>query len=332
VKNVVRILALMVVVSFFLQCNKEEAPDLSLPVYALDTVSIPFVIPRRFPELPLANRFRLNRAKLELGNRLFQEPRMSKNGSSCSSCHLKEKAFSLPGVNSESFVNLAWNSNFLRNGKFRAVSLQRIMEFEVEEFFGTDPRVFDDDTTYRRLFLKAFGNEFPDNKMLAEALSHFFKSLVSSRSRFDLYQNNLATLSNQEQRGMVIFFSEIGDCYHCHRAPLFTDNQFHNIGLEGQFSNLNAGLFQITADSNDLGLYKTPSLRNIELTAPYMHDGRFSSLEEVVRHYNQGVKYSPTLDPIMTKRDVDLSLNLTNQEVIDLVAFLKTLTDTGYVR
>lgn len=110
-----------------------------------------------------------------------------------------------------------------------------------------------------------------------------------------------------------------------------TDNEFHNIGLDTDLSGANAGRFAITGDPADLGRFKTPSLRNIALTAPYMHDGRFQTLEEVIEHYSSGVQHSPSLDPIMTKPGTGITLGLTPIQKADLVAFLHTLTDDDFV-
>jgi cytochrome c peroxidase len=132
--------------------------------------------------------------------------------------------------------------------------------------------------------------------------------------------------------GFNIFTTEKGDCFHCHSLGLFTDNKFHNIGLDSEFTSINMGRYNVTLKQADMGLFKTPTLRNIQLTAPYMHDGRYLTLEQVVEHYNSGVKQSNTLDPIMTKPSKIYGLGLTPTEKQDLVAFLKTLTDTTFTK
>ena len=155
--------------------------------------------------------------------------------------------------------------------------------------------------------------------------------MKSSNSKFDRYQRQEEQLSNSELNGMTIFFTEKGDCFHCHGIPLMTNNEFHNIGLDSIFVGNNVGRNYITGSPYDLGKFKTPTLRNVELTSPYMHDGRFTTLEEVVEHYNSDVKRSATVDPIMTKPGKEYGLQLTTQEKQDLVAFLKTLTDWEFV-
>jgi cytochrome c peroxidase len=131
--------------------------------------------------------------------------------------------------------------------------------------------------------------------------------------------------------GYLLFNTERGDCFHCHSTPLFTDNTFRNIGLDSVFTTVNSGRYKITHDPQDKGKFKVPTLRNIELSAPYMHDGRFKTLEEVVEHYNSGVKLSETIDPIMTKAGKEYGLKLTVQEKTDLVNFLKTFTDYTFI-
>ena len=131
--------------------------------------------------------------------------------------------------------------------------------------------------------------------------------------------------------GLDIFTTEKGDCFHCHSLGLFTDNKFRNNGIDSIYIGNDLGRYNVTTNTNDIGLFKTPTLRNIELTAPYMHDGRFQTLDQVIDHYNSGVKHSATLDPIMTKPSKIYGLGLTTIEKYDLIAFLKTLTDTTFI-
>ena len=139
-------------------------------------------------------------------------------------------------------------------------------------------------------------------------------------------------LSPSELNGYLLFTTEKGDCFHCHSIPLTTNNTFSNIGLDSVFTTNNSGRYDVTKNVMDIGKYKVQTLRNIELSAPYMHDGRFKTLAEVIEHYNSGVKLSPTIDPIMTKAGKQYGLNLSQQEKKDLVSFLKLLTDTSFVK
>ena len=162
-----------------------------------------------------------------------------------------------------------------------------------------------------------------DNQVRFELLDY-----RSVNSKFDRYLQGIEQLTPSELSGYAIFNSEKGDCFHCHGTQLFMDNDFHNNGLDTEpFTDI--GLANVTSIPSDYGKFKTPTLRNIEFTAPYMHDGRFSTLEEVVEHYNSGGIYSSTIDPNMKK--VGIGLQLTEQEKADLVAYLKSLSDHNFI-
>ena len=181
---------------------------------------------------------------------------------------------------------------------------------------------------YRDLFKKAFNIDYIDSVHVVKAIAQFERSLVSYNSKYDKFIRQEVQLTPSELNGLTIFNTEKGDCFHCHGTNLFTNDDFHNNGLDTEpFSDL--GLASVSGNSEDAGKFRTPTLRNVELTAPYMHDGRFSTLEEVIDHYNSGGHYSSTVDPLMKK--LGIGLLLTNQEKADLIAFLKTLTDDDYV-
>ncbi|MDL5051473.1 cytochrome c peroxidase [Oscillatoria amoena NRMC-F 0135] len=147
-------------------------------------------------------------------------------------------------------------------------------------------------------------------KTITSSIAQYLRTLISSQSKFDLFLQHKTNFTNSERIGLSIYMSEKGDCFHCHGFPLMTDNMFHNNGLDSAFAGQNKGLYLVTGNSGDLGKFSTPTLRNIEFTAPYMHDGRFGTLEEVVEFYDSGVKHSETLDPIMTKPGKERGLNL----------------------
>ena len=181
---------------------------------------------------------------------------------------------------------------------------------------------------YPQLFKNAFNIDYIDSNHVVMAIAQFERSLISTNSKFDQFLNGEVQLNSSELNGYAIFNSEKGDCFHCHGSQMFMDNLFHNNGLDVEpFNDLGRG--KITNDPNDYGKFKTPTLRNIEFSAPYMHDGRFATLEEVIEHYNSGGKYSSTVDPLMKK--IGIGLQLTNQEKEDLIAFLKTLSDTEFI-
>ena len=181
---------------------------------------------------------------------------------------------------------------------------------------------------YVQLFKQAFNIDYIDSNHVVMALAQFERTLISSNSKFDKYIRGEVQLSSSELNGYAIFNSEKGDCFHCHGTQMFMDNSFHNNGLDSE-PFLDIGLAAESKDPADNGKFKTPTLRNIEFSAPYMHDGRFSSLEEVIEHYNSGGKYSSTVDTLMKK--LGIGLQLTNQEKQDLIAFLKTLSDSEFI-
>ena len=180
---------------------------------------------------------------------------------------------------------------------------------------------------YPDLFFKAFGTRTIDSTLVVKAIAQFERTMISSNSKWDRYLRGEVQLTQAESKGFEIFFTEKGDCFHCHTTILFTDHIFHNNGLDSEFAD--KGLFDVTGDPNDMGKFKTPTLRNLEFTAPYMHDGRFETLEEVIDFYSHEVKFSPTIDPLMKKVQQG-GIQLTDEEKESLLAFLKTLTDNSF--
>ncbi len=328
------VLVVLVVLLSAIGCRRDDLDDLATedPVPTAYTLEHPWYFPP--PQLPPDNPLTVE--GIELGRKLYYDPVLSTNGPfqgmACASCHDQERAFSVatPGTSVLPHMNLAWSINFLWNGKVSG-TLEDIMRFEVEEFFQVDLQVLQQHPEYPALFRKAFGTDQISSQLLQKALAQWFRRLVTAQSRFDGYLQHEVQLSDQELSGMMIFLTETGDCFHCHGIPLMTDNEFHNIGLDTDHTGADVGRFAITGDPADMGRFKTPSLRNIALTAPYMHDGRFQTLEEVVEHYSSGVQHSATLDPIMTKPGTGITLGLTPMQKADLVAFLHTLTDDHFV-
>ena len=191
------------------------------------------------------------------------------------------------------------------------------------------------DASYEQAFAKAFGSPGIDSERIAKALEQHLLTLVSSDSKFDRAVRKETKLSDAEARGLQLFVTEFdparglrgADCFHCHGGMLFTNHAFHNNGLALLDNDL--GRMAVTGQPADKAKFKTPSLRNIALTAPYMHDGRFATLEEVVEHYSTGVVQSETLDPNLAKHQI-AGLQLTAQVKADIVDFLHTLTDVSF--
>jgi cytochrome c peroxidase len=186
---------------------------------------------------------------------------------------------------------------------------------------------------YPRLFKTAFGSEDITIDRIAKAIAQFVRTLISANSKFDRYLLGQENLTPQELHGYVLFTTEEGaDCFHCHGGdgtPLFTTNLFYNNGLDNQFTDVR-DRFAVTGNNTDRGAYRAPTLRNISVTAPYMHDGRFKNLDEVLEFYNSGLANSPNISPLMHKIS-DGGARLTPSQIADLKAFLLTLTDEEFL-
>ncbi|WP_452220621.1 cytochrome-c peroxidase [Lacinutrix salivirga] len=286
-----------------------------------------------------------------LGKKLFFDTLLSgDNTISCASCHSPQNAFTdhsqfsvgIDGIagtrNSMPLFNLAWNYNdrFTWDGKELGLEKQALepVANPIEMHSDWDNVVNDltNHSEYPILFDQAFGSTTITKELVAKALAQFQRTLISSNSKFDRYLLGEAQLTPQELNGLDVFMDESrGDCFHCHgnpNNPLWTDNSFHNNGLDSSFSDL--GLGAVTGDPNDNGKFRSPSLRNLAYTAPYMHDGRFSTLDQVINHYSEGLQNSPTIDPLMKKID-EGGVQLTNQDKADLKAFLLSLSDPSFL-
>ncbi|MBD81421.1 MAG: cytochrome-c peroxidase [Crocinitomicaceae bacterium] len=336
-----RIVIIILVSAFALfgSCSKDNdttpttVTDLDSPTH--NTTVVEIKSPYGFPPMDIHPDNPLTKEAIALGRKLYYEPLLSEGGPqqgmACASCHSQELAFSVstPGTSVLPHMNLGWNTSYLWNGKIEG-KMEDIMTFEVNDFFQSDLKAITASTEYRAAYFQAYGDSIPTKKTTAYALAQFFRTLISADSNFDRFMRGESDLTSLEKIGYKIFNTETGDCFHCHGFPLMTDNDFHNIGLDATFSATNFGRYEITGRDSDKGKFKTPSLRNIELTAPYMHDGRFNTLEEVVEHYNSGIKKSAYLDPLMSKNNPDNKLNLTLYQKEALVAYLKALTDNGF--
>lgn len=284
-----------------------------------------------------------------LGKRLFYDNRLSDNNvQSCGSCHNQAYGFSDHGYqystgvdgsvgtrNAMALMNLGWGTKFFWDG--RASTLEEQVYMPVTnpvEMHSTWPEVeqkLNADSEYPVLFKQAFNIDYIDSVHVSKAIAQFLRSMVSGNSKYDKFIRGEANLTSSELSGYDIYRTERGDCFHCHTLGdnLFTDNTFKNNGLDADADMTDPGLMDVTGNAYDKGKFKVPTLRNIELTAPYMHDGRFATLEEVVDHYDMGGTPSLTIDPLMKK--VGIGLNLSLQEKTDLINFLKTLTDEEFI-
>ncbi|MFZ4764296.1 MAG: cytochrome-c peroxidase, partial [Roseimicrobium sp.] len=268
---------------------------------------------------------------------------------SCASCHSRANAFAdarrfSVGVAGRTgtrqgmpLFNLAWKTSFFWDG--RAPSLRSQALVPIQDHVEMDETLENAVAKLQRSsapeFQRAFGTPQVTPERVGLALENFLLTLTSSDAKFDRALRGEEKLSAEEQKGFDLFMTEReprmgsmgADCFHCHGGPLFTDHQFRNNGLALQDSDL--GRFLVTKSALDRGAFSTPSLRNIAVTGPYMHDGRFTSLEQVLDHYSEGVERTPTLDPNLAKHP-DGGIHLTVEEKRAVIAFLKTLTDRRF--
>ncbi len=326
--------ALSMITCLSCDASPQEIPHCDAP----PTTPYIFNIPDHFPELEVPDNNPTTEQGVALGKRLYYDEMLSEGGPlegrACASCHSQEISFTRNSSGTAVLLhtNLGWSSYFLWNGA-KSGSLEDVMAFEIAEFFGTDIALFNSDPTYQRMSCEAFGTADISATEMADAMAQWMRTLVSYRSKYDQYIAGDVQLTELESEGEILFNSNMGDCFNCHSTPLTTDLSFHNNGLqfEGeQPTAFDMGRFNVTDDPDDMGKFKTPTLRNIALTAPYMHDGRFGTLEEVIEHYNSGVRWSPTLDTVMQTSDRRYGLLLTKRNIDALVAFLNTFTDTAF--
>ncbi|MEM8952844.1 MAG: MbnP family protein [Verrucomicrobiota bacterium] len=314
----------------------------------------PFVIPKGFPIPALPTDYPLTEERVALGKALFNDPLLSRDGSvSCSSCHQPNHGltdglqFSV-GVdgkegtrNSMPLANLAWKSSFFWDGRSPSLREQALVPIEdpVEMHDSLDnvTKKIAKSKSYPVLFAKAFGDENITAERLGIAIEQFLLTLTSFDSKFDRAMRGEGKLTEEETRGFELFFTEYeprrqlygADCFHCHGGAFFTDHGFHNNGLALAED---FGLEKVTGVEIDRGKFSTPTLRNVALTAPYMHDGRFETLEEVLDHYTDGIKDSPTLAPNLAKHPGSGGIPLSEEDKAAIVAFLKTLSDEQFTQ
>ena len=307
----------------------------------------PYIIeyPNGFPNMNIPSNNPMTVEGVTLGEKLFKDPVLSANNTqACIDCHQQSSSFSDPnqfstGIdniqgtrNASALINIGWNTSFNWDGSSLTLEEQAFEPvtnpIEMHNSWSNVEIALNLDTEYAGLFKEAFNIDYIDSIHVVKAIAQYERTLISANSKLDRYLNNEEQLTISELNGYAIFNTEKGDCFHCHSSQLFIDNLFHNNGLDIE-PFLDLGRAKVTGNANDNGKFKTPTLRNIEMSAPYMHDGRFATLEEVVEHYDSGGKYSTTVDPLMKKLGV--GLQLTNQEKIDLVSYLKTLTDNDFI-
>jgi len=284
----------------------------------------------------------LTKEGFELGKKLFYDGRLSKDGNfSCATCHQQFAAFStidhdlshgfnngLTTRNAPGLFNLAWQKDFMWDGGINHLDLQPLAPItsinEMGESLDSVLLKIKADKEYKKMFKAAFGNEVINTQKMTKALSQFILMMVSSNSKYDKVMRGEDTFNLPQRLGYQIFKTK---CVSCHQEPLFTDYSFRNTGLPLNNHLKDFGRMKITGDSNDSLKFRVPSLRNVEFTFPYGHDGRFYDLDFVMLHYRSKVAKGPTTDSLV-KNNIPIS----NFEIGQIKAFLYTLTDTSFLK
>lgn len=345
-KNILRILAAsMLVLTLVESCKKDPGngndDNNGGTTDTVEMTPYTFTPPTHFPKVEIPEDNLLYNERIALGKKLFFDTRLSNDGQNCASCHKPEYGFgdnklSTFDKNQTSLplINLAWANHFMWNGRITG-SLEDVMLTELTVRFNTDIDKINSIDEYRVMFKNFYGVKTIEKKNLAYALAQYMRVLVSRDTKYDRFVKGQVTLNPLEEAGRAIFFSERGDCFHCHTNLIGTDNMMHNNGLDSTYDKeIDLGYYNHTGNPEDKGKFKTPNLRNVALRTHFMHDGRFTTLEEVVRFYNTGVNKVSNVDPLMTKanRDDILGLGLKDFEIQQLVAFLHTFTDSTMIK
>jgi cytochrome c peroxidase len=276
----------------------------------------------------------------QLGRHLFYDPIISRDSTiSCASCHLQQTGFThvdhqlshgiegkIGTRNSMALINLAWNKDFMWDGGVNNLEVQPINPItnpiEMDEKLENVIFKLQRSTKYKMLFTKAFGDEKVTSQRLLKALTQFTVMLKSSNSKYDKVMRKEKQYNEREQRGYDLFKT---NCASCHKEPLFSDDKFEKNGLAIDTTLYDIGRFKITNKKEDYLRFKIPTLRNVQFTFPYMHDGRFKTLTEVVKYYNS-LGHDKSLPKELAK-----PMNLSDNDRVDLVLFLTTLTDKEFL-
>lgn len=287
---------------------------------------------------------KLTPAGFELGRTLFYDRRLSRNNTvSCGSCHQQFAAFShldhpmshgidnkMGKRNTPPLFNLIWQSAFFWDGGVNHIEVQPISPMqnpvEMDEKLENVINKLKADTAYRRMYKQAFGDTAINSQRTLKALAQFMGMMVSSNSKYDKYirKEPGGEMTENELNGLEVFRDK---CATCHKEPLFSDYSFRNNGLAPKYNGLDSGRATITKKAGDMYKFKVPSLRNLKYTWPYMHDGRFTELPQVINHYTSGKFVSETLDSALRT-----PFFLTEPQKANIIAFLNTLNDTAFVK
>ncbi|MDG1429290.1 MAG: cytochrome c peroxidase [Crocinitomicaceae bacterium] len=334
-----------------LSCKKDKVTYEATP-YELE-------IPSHFPQMIIPEDNPMTVEGVELGRKLFYETMLSGDNSiSCAECHAPSSAYSDPnqfstgidgiqgGRNSMALINLGWNQAFFWDGRAKTLEEQILVPvedpIEMHETWTNAVSELSASIEYRNMFFKAFGDGGIDSTRVAKAIAQFLRTMISGSSKYDVmykFENGLSlnsteqgiytTVTPSEWAGYDLFKSLNGaDCFHCHNGPLMQVHKFSNNGLDATFSDLGRG--GVTGNPNDNGKFKVPTLRNIAYSAPYMHDGRLATLDDVINHYSNFIQMSPTIDPLIEfAGQGGVQLDALEKDL--LKQFLMTLSDENFV-
>lgn len=306
-----------------------------------------FAVPAGFPQPTYdLSKNPITSDGVALGKKLFYDGILSRDGTiACGECHNQSHAFTHHGHgfshgidnqegtrNAPQMANLAWQNSFFWDGGVFDLDLFSIAPIEnpleMDEKMGNVLTKLRASKEYPSLFKKAYGSEDITTERFLKALSQFMLTLVSANSKYDQFLAGKAQLTADETAGLQLFKDK--GCANCHSSILFTDHSFRSNGLLPEYTG-DLGRYRITENPADKNKFKVPTLRNIEVTYPYMHDGRFLNLEGVLQHYAEGVKETGTLDPLL-KQNGRLGIAMTKEEQQKIIAFLKTLTDQEFLK
>ncbi|HBH06982.1 MAG TPA: cytochrome-c peroxidase [Flavobacteriales bacterium] len=321
----------LAIIFLLISCAKDEPVPIVDPNEPEDKVQYdptPYIMPKLFPlpEMVIPEDNPMTEQGVLLGRMLFYDPILDKDSArACATCHIQEQSFT-SGAIVLPHLNFAYNKNYLWDGHVSG-TVEEVMYFEITEFFQADFDRINASKLYRDQFKRAFDTEVATPELAAKAMAQFERILTSYNSKFDKMLRGELIFNEDERAGMNLFFSEEADCFHCHNYLFFGDNLLHNNGLD---EDPDEGHFAYTGNPIDIGKFKTPTLRNVALTAPYMHDGRFETLDEVIDFYSEQVKISPTIDPLMEFMHQG-GVQMSPTEKRQLKAFLLTLTDEAFI-
>ena len=339
IRITISLLVVVVVSILLLEACKKTDVLVYKPTY------LTFTVPIGWPQ-PTKNIFEnnpLTEEGFQLGRKLFYDGKLSKDGNfPCASCHQQFAAFatfdhdfshgfnnSFTTRNAPATFNLAWMPLLHLDGGINHLEVQPLAPItapnEMAETLENDLTKLKNDSAYPALFRKAFGSSEINSQKMLKAIAQFMGSMVSSNSKYDKVQRGETTFKTAEQNGYTFFKAK---CDACHKEPLFTDNSFRNNGLAINTFINDFGRLKITNQRSDSLKFKVPTLRNVELTFPYMHDGRLYALRDVLDHYSSNlITTQPTLDPLLVNR-----IAMSNIDKNNLISFLRTLNDTTFTK